>query len=430
MISTPIVFHDSIGNSGALQAALEKRSILMNVLVINAGSSSLKYQLLNPTTGELLAKGLCERIGIDGLFTYKPQLPGKEAIKAASVSMPTHNEAIQAVLNALVDEKNGVIGSMKEIDAVGHRVVHGGEKFAKSVVITDEVMQTIEECNPLAPLHNPANIIGIKACQELMPGVPMVAVFDTAFHQTMPPVAYTYALPYEYYEKDKVRRYGFHGTSHKYVSQRAADMLGKPIEQLKLISCHLGNGSSVTAIDGGKSVDTSMGFTPLAGLPMGTRSGDIDAGILEYLMNKYGYSIGEMLNILNKKSGVQGVSGVSSDFRDLEQAAEKDHHRATVALEIFEYRVRKMIAEYAAAMGGVDVVVFTAGVGENAPETRAHILHGLEFMGITCDPEKNNCRGKEQIISRDGAPVTVMVVPTNEELMIAQDTMELVLDQE
>ena len=299
----------------------------MNVLVINAGSSSLKYQLLNPTTGELLAKGLCERIGIDGLFTYKPQLPGKEAIKAASVSMPTHSEAIQAVLNALVDEKNGVIGSMKEIDAVGHRVVHGGEKFAKSVVITDEVMQTIEECNPLAPLHNPANIIGIKACQELMPGVPMVAVFDTAFHQTMPPVAYTYALPYEYYEKDKVRRYGFHGTSHKYVSQRAADMLGKPIEQLKLISCHLGNGSSVTAIDGGKSVDTSMGFTPLAGLPMGTRSGDIDAGILEYLMNKYGMDIKEMVNVLNKKSGVMGVSGVSSDFRDLEEAFEQGNER-------------------------------------------------------------------------------------------------------
>ena len=315
----------------------------MNVLVINAGSSSLKYQLLNPTTGELLAKGLCERIGIDGLFTYKPQLPGKEAIKAASVSMPTHNEAIQAVLNALVDEKNGVIGSMKEIDAVGHRVVHGGEKFAKSVVITDEVMQAIEECTPLAPLHNPANIIGIKACQELMPGVPMVAVFDTAFHQTMPPVAYTYALPYEYYEKDKVRRYGFHGTSHKYVSQRSADMLGKPIEQLKLISCHLGNGSSVTAIDGGKSVDTSMGFTPLAGLPMGTRSGDIDAGILEYLMNKYGMDIKEMVNVLNKKSGVMGVSGVSSDFRDLEEAFEQGNERAGLAVDMFNYGVKKLI---------------------------------------------------------------------------------------
>ena len=342
----------------------------MNVLVINAGSSSLKYQLLNPTTGELLAKGLCERIGIDGLFTYKPQLPGKEAIKAASVSMPTHSEAIQAVLNALVDEKNGVIGSMKEIDAVGHRVVHGGEKFAKSVVITDEVMQAIEECTPLAPLHNPANIIGIKACQELMPGVPMVAVFDTAFHQTMPPVAYTYALPYEYYEKDKVRRYGFHGTSHKYVSQRAADMLGKPIEQLKLISCHLGNGSSVTAIDGGKSVDTSMGFTPLAGLPMGTRSGDIDAGILEYLMNKYGMDIKEMVNVLNKKSGVMGVSGVSSDFRDLEEAFEQGNERAGLAVDMFNYGVKKLIGAYAAAMGGVDAIIFTAGVGENSASQR------------------------------------------------------------
>ena len=402
----------------------------MNVLVINAGSSSLKYQLLNPTTGELLAKGLCERIGIDGLFTYKPQLPGKEAIKAASVSMPTHNEAIQAVLNALVDEKNGVIGSMKEIDAVGHRVVHGGEKFAKSVVITDEVMAAIEECNPLAPLHNPANIIGIKACQQLMPGVPMVAVFDTAFHQTMPPVAYTYAIPYEYYENDKVRRYGFHGTSHRYVSLRAAELLGRDPAELKVVSCHLGNGSSLAAIDGGRCVDTSMGLTPLAGLPMGTRAGDMDVGVVEFIANKYDMTISEAVNLLNKKSGMLGLSGVSSDFRDLEQAAEKDHHRATVALEIFEYRVRKMIAEYAAAMGGVDVVVFTAGVGENSAETRAHILQGLEFMGITCDPEKNRCRGKEQIISRDGAPVTVMVVPTNEELMIAQDTMELVLDQE
>ena len=402
----------------------------MNVLVINAGSSSLKYQLLNPTTGELLAKGLCERIGIDGLFTYKPQLPGKEAIKAASVSMPTHSEAIQAVLNALVDEKNGVIGSMKEIDAVGHRVVHGGEKFAKSVVITDEVMQAIEECNPLAPLHNPANIIGIKACQELMPGVPMVAVFDTAFHQTMPEHAYLYSIPYEYYENDKIRRYGFHGTSHRYVSLRAAEILGRDPAELKVVSCHLGNGSSLAAIDGGRCVDTSMGLTPLAGLPMGTRAGDMDVGVVEFIANKYDMTISEAVNLLNKKSGMLGLSGVSSDFRDLEQAAEKDHHRATVALEIFEYRVRKMIAEYAAAMGGVDVVVFTAGVGENSAETRAHILQGLEFMGITCDPEKNRCRGKEQIISRDGAPVTVMVVPTNEELMIAQDTMELVLDQE
>ena len=398
----------------------------MNVLVINAGSSSLKYQLLNPASGELLAKGLCERIGIDGRFTYKPQLPGKEAIKEASVSMPTHSEAIQTVLNALVDEKNGVIGSMKEIDAVGHRVVHGGEKFAKSVVITDEVMQAIEECNPLAPLHNPANIIGIKACQELMPGVPMVAVFDTAFHQTMPPVAYTYALPYEYYEKDKVRRYGFHGTSHKYVSQRAADMLGKPIEQLKLISCHLGNGSSVTAIDGGKSVDTSMGFTPLAGLPMGTRSGDIDAGILEYLMNKYGMDIKEMVNVLNKKSGVMGVSGVSSDFRDLEEAFEQGNERAGLAVDMFNYGVKKLIGAYAAAMGGVDAIIFTAGVGENSASQRMAIASGLEFMGVKMDEDANKVRGEERVISAPDSKVTVLLIPTNEELMIAMDTEALV----
>ena len=398
----------------------------MNVLVINAGSSSLKYQLLNPASGELLAKGLCEHIGIDGRFTYKPQLPGKEAIKEASVSMPTHSEAIQTVLNALVDEKNGVIGSMKEIDAVGHRVVHGGEKFAKSVVITDEVMQAIEECNPLAPLHNPANIIGIKACQELMPGVPMVAVFDTAFHQTMPPVAYTYAIPYEYYEKDKVRRYGFHGTSHKYVSQRAADMLGKPAEQLKLISCHLGNGSSVTAIDGGKSVDTTMGFTPLAGLPMGTRSGDIDAGILEYLMNKYGMDITEMLTVLNKKSGVQGVSGVSSDFRDLEEAFEKGNERAGLAVDMFNYGVKKLIGAYAAAMGGVDAIIFTAGVGENSASQRMAIASGLEFMGVKMDEDANKVRGEERVISAPDSKVTVLLIPTNEELMIAMDTAALV----
>ena len=398
----------------------------MNILVINCGSSSLKYQLLNPQSGELLAKGLCERIGIDGKFTYKPQLEGKEAIKAADVAMPTHNEAIAAVLNALVDEKNGVIGSMKEIDAVGHRVVHGGEKFAKSVVITDEVMQAIEECNPLAPLHNPANIIGIKACQELMPGVPMVAVFDTAFHQTMPPVAYTYAIPYEYYEKDKVRRYGFHGTSHKYVSQRAADMLGKPIEQLKLISCHLGNGSSVTAIDGGKSVDTSMGFTPLAGLPMGTRSGDIDAGILEYLMNKYGMDIKEMVNVLNKKSGVMGVSGVSSDFRDLEEAFEQGNERAGLAVDMFNYGVKKLIGAYAAAMGGVDAIIFTAGVGENSASQRMAIASGLEFMGVKMDEDANKVRCEERVISAPDSKVTVLLIPTNEELMIAMDTEALV----
>ncbi|MBR2483996.1 MAG: acetate kinase [Oscillospiraceae bacterium] len=396
---------------------------MMNVLVINAGSSSLKYQLLNPETEQVLAKGLCERIGIDGKFTYKAD--GKQDIKAADVAMPTHSEAIKAVLDALVDAENGVVGSMKEIDAVGHRVVHGGEKFAQSVLITDEVMAAIEECNPLAPLHNPANIIGIKACQDLMPGTPMVAVFDTAFHQTMPEVAYTYALPYEYYENDKVRRYGFHGTSHKYVSARAAAMLGKPIEELKLVSCHLGNGSSVTAVDCGKSVDTSMGFTPLAGLPMGTRCGDIDAGIMEYLMKKYDMNISEMLNVLNKKSGVQGISGVSSDFRDLEAAKSEGNHRAELALDSFHYNVKKLIGSYAAAMGGVDAVIFTAGVGENGIGDRAEIVKGLEFMGIKLDAEKNKVRGQETVISADDSAVKVLLIPTNEELMIAQDTAAL-----
>ena len=393
----------------------------MNILVINAGSSSLKYQLLNPDTQEVLAKGLCERIGIDGKFTYKPA--GMDPIKDADVAMPTHSEAIQTVLHALVDETNGVIGSMKEIDAVGHRVVHGGEAFSGSVLITDEVMAALEECIPLAPLHNPANITGIKACVDVMgKDVPQVAVFDTAFHQTMPPVAYTYALPYEYYEQDKVRRYGFHGTSHKYVSQRAAAMLGKPLEDLKLISCHLGNGSSITAIDHGKSVDTTMGFTPLAGLPMGTRSGDLDAGILEYLMNKHGYNIDQMLDVLNKKSGVLGISGVSSDFRDLEDAAPKGNQRAQLALDVFHYSVKKYIGSYAAAMGGVDAIIFTAGVGENGPDTRAEAVSGLEFMGVKLDPEKNNTRGKEVDIAADDSKVRILVIPTNEELMIAMDT--------
>jgi acetate kinase len=398
----------------------------MNVLVINAGSSSLKYQLMDPNTGDVLAKGLCERIGIDGKFTYKPQVAGKEKLDAIDVAMPTHAEAIEAVLNALVDSKNGVIGSMKEIDAVGHRVVHGGEAFASSVVINDEVMAAIEECNALAPLHNPANIIGIKACQAQMPGVPMVAVFDTAFHQTMPAKAYTYAIPYEYYEKDKMRRYGFHGTSHRYVSQRCAEILGKPIEELKIVSCHLGNGSSITAVDGGKSVDTSMGLTPLAGLPMGTRSGDMDAGIMEYIMKKYDLSMADMMTTLNKKSGVLGISGVSSDFRDLDNAAAQGNQRAALAVEVFEYGVRKMIAEYAAAMGGVDAVIFTAGVGENSADMRLRFVDGLQFMGIEIDPEKNNFRGEERIVSPDGAKVKVLVIPTNEELMIAKDTAELV----
>ena len=391
----------------------------MNILVINAGSSSLKYQLLNPETQQVLARGLCERIGIDGKFTYKPE--GKQAVKEADVAMPTHNEAIKAVLDALVDPANGVISSMQEIDAVGHRVVHGGEKFAKSVLITDEVMAAIEECNPLAPLHNPANIIGIKACQALMPETPMVAVFDTAFHQTMPPAAYMYALPYEYYEKDKVRRYGFHGTSHKYVTQRAAAMLGRPIEELKLISCHLGNGSSIAAVDGGRSVDTSMGFTPLAGLPMGTRCGDIDAGILQYLMNKYGMDIDKMLNVLNKKSGVEGLSCVSSDFRDLEAAAGKGDSKADLAQKKFAYEVRKYVGAYAAAMGGMDAVIFTAGVGENDKTIRSMVCEGLDYMGLKLDA----VRGRETVISAVDSKVKVLLIPTNEELMIAIDTAAL-----
>ncbi len=396
----------------------------MKVLVINAGSSSLKYQLLDTNTQEVLAKGLCERIGIDGKFTYKA--PGKPTVDAADVSMPTHAEAIQAVLTALVNPNGGVISSMKEIDAVGHRVVHGGETFACSVKIDDKVMAALEENVPLAPLHNPANITGIKACIAVMgPDVPQVGVFDTAFHQTMPPVAYTYALPYEYYEQDKVRRYGFHGTSHRYVTQRAADMLGKPIDSLKLISCHLGNGSSIAAVCNGRSVDTSMGFTPLAGLPMGTRSGDLDAGIMEYLMNKHGMDIKEMLNVLNKKSGMQGLSGVSSDFRDLGAAAESGNKRAALALEMFSYNVKKYIGAYAAAMGGVDAIIFTAGVGENDGAQRMAIASGLEFMGVKMDADANNIRGKEAIISAIDSKVKVLLIPTNEELMIALDTAEL-----
>ena len=398
----------------------------MNILVINAGSSSLKYQLLNPETGELLAKGLCERIGIDGKFTYKPQVEGKAKLDAVDVAMPTHSEAIQAVLDALVDKDNGVIGSMKEIDAVGHRVVHGGEAFNKSVLITDDVLQAVEDCIPLAPLHNPANLTGIRACQKVMPGVPMVAVFDTAFHQTMPARAYMYALPYAYYENDKVRRYGFHGTSHKYVAGRAAAMLGKKPEELKLISCHLGNGSSVAAVDGGKSVDTSMGFTPLAGVPMGTRSGDLDAGVLQYLMNKYGMSIDEMLNVLNKKSGVEGLSGVSSDFRDLESAAAQGNEKAALAQEKFAYEVKKYVGAYAAAMGGVDAIIFTAGVGENDKAVRAMVCEGLEYMGVKLDAEANNTRGKETVISAADSKVKVLLIPTNEELMIAMDTAAIV----
>ena len=396
----------------------------MKVLVINAGSSSLKYQLMDTDTRDVLAKGLCERIGIDGRLTHK--VPAKDLKHEADIPMPTHAEAIQSVLDALLSDAHGVIRSVSEIDAVGHRVVHGGEEFAGSVFIDGTVMGALEKCIPLAPLHNPANITGIKACQSVMPGVPMVGVFDTAFHQTMPERAYLYALPYEYYKNDQVRRYGFHGTSHRYVSGRAAAMLGRPIEELKIITCHLGNGSSIAAVDGGKSVDTSMGFTPLAGLPMGTRSGDLDAGIMEYLMNKYNLDIKEMLNILNKKSGVLGISGVSSDFRDLDDAADKGNHLAGLAVEIFNYGVKKYIGAYAAAMGGVDAIVFTAGVGENSAPNRMDIASGLEFMGVKMDAEANNVRGKETVISAADSKVKVLLIPTDEELMIAMDTAEIV----
>ena len=396
----------------------------MKVLVINAGSSSLKYQLMDTDTRTVLAKGLCERIGIDGRLTHK--VPAKDLKLEFEIAMPTHAEAIQSVLDALTSAEHGVIRNMSEIDAVGHRVVHGGEKFAASARIDADVMAALEECIPLAPLHNPANITGIKACQAVMPSTPMVAVFDTAFHQTMPARSYIYALPYEYYEKDKVRRYGFHGTSHRYVSARAAALLGKPIEELKIITCHLGNGSSVSAIDGGRSVDTSMGFTPLAGVPMGTRSGDLDAGILEYLMNKYGMDIKEMLNVLNKKSGVLGISGVSSDFRDLEEAAKAGNDRAQLALDSFQYSVKKLVGAYAAAMGGVDAIVFTAGVGENSAGQRLAIASGLEFMGVKMDADANNIRGKEAVISAADSKVKVLLIPTNEELMIARDTAEIV----
>lgn len=395
----------------------------MKILVINAGSSSLKYQLMDSQTHDVLAKGLCERIGIDGRLTHK--VPERDDYKA-DISMPTHGEAIEAVLEALVSPAHGVISDVKEIDAVGHRVLHGGMAFTESCIVDDACIAAIQECIPLGPLHNPANLMGIEACQRVMAGTPQVAVFDTAFHMTMPEKAYTYAIPYEYYEKDKVRRYGFHGMSHRYVSARAADMLGKPAKDLKIITCHLGNGSSLAAVKGGKCVDTTMGLGPLAGFPMGTRSGDIDATILEYLMGRYGYDIKEMLNILNKKSGVLGISGVSSDFRDIGAAAEQGNHRAQLALDVFYYSVKKFIGSYAAALGGVDAVVFTAGVGENDPSARMAIASGLEYMGIKMDEDANNVRGKEAVISAPDSKVKVLLIPTNEELMIAMDTAELV----
>ena len=395
----------------------------MNILVINCGSSSLKYQLINSETEGVLAKGLCERIGIDGMLTYQPEGGEKEK---SEIAMPTHTEAINAVLAALTNEKSGVIKSLSEVGAVGHRVVHGGEKFTSSCLINDESMKAIEECNDLAPLHNPANLIGIRACQELMPGVPMVAVFDTAFHQTMPDVAYTYGIPYEYYEKYKVRRYGFHGTSHSYVSKRTAEIVGKPYDQMKIIVCHLGNGASISAVNCGKSVDTSMGLTPLEGLVMGTRSGDLDPAIIDFVGKKEGLSLDEMNEVLNKKSGMLGISGVSSDGRDLEAAAETGNKRAQLALDVFDYRVIKYIGAYAAAMNGVDAIVFTGGIGENAIPVREAVVKSLGYLGITLEEEANQTRGENKIISTPDSKVTVAIVPTNEELAICQETAELV----
>jgi len=396
----------------------------LNILVINAGSSSLKYQLIDMTSNTVLAKGLCERIGIDGSrLTHTPN--GGEAIVIES-PMSSHADAIKLVIAALVDKNHGVIGEMSEIGAVGHRVVHGGEFFKQSVVIDADVKKAIEACVELAPLHNPPNLIGIGACEEVMPGVPQVAVFDTAFHQTLSQEAYMYAIPYEYYQKYKIRKYGFHGTSHKYVSQRAAAMLGRPLDELKLVTLHLGNGSSISAVDKGKSIDTSMGFTPLAGVPMGTRSGDIDPAIVLFLMDKENLSIDEINNILNKKSGVAGVSHVSSDFRDIEAAAKDGNDLAALAEKLFVYNVKKYIGTYASVMGGVDAIVFTAGIGENNTSMRMALTKDLEFMGIEIDAEKNSIRGKEIDISADGAKVRALVVPTNEELMIAKETLEIV----
>ena len=396
----------------------------MKILIINAGSSSLKYQFMDSDSGEVFAKGLCERIGIDGRLTHK--VPGRDNF-TADIPMPTHNEAIHAVLDILVDPEKGVIGSVDEIDAVGHRVLHGGAEFTKSCIIDDRCIEAIRRCIPFGPLHNPANLMGIKACMEAMPSKKQVAVFDTAFHMTMPPKAYIYAIPYQYYEKDGVRRYGFHGTSHRYIAGQTLKLLGreKNPEGTRIISCHLGNGSSLAAIVDGKVADTSMGLGPLAGFPMGTRSGDIDATILEYLMGIYGYDIKEMLNILNKKSGVLGISGVSSDFRDLTKAAAEGNGRAQLALEKFMYEVKKYIGAYAAAMGGVDAIVFTAGVGENDGEMRYKIASGLEYMGVKMDPSKNGIRGKTAELSTPDSKVRVFVIPTNEELMIAMDTANL-----
>ena len=396
----------------------------MKTLVINCGSSSLKYQLIDMATEDCMVQGLVERIGIEGsILTQKVEGKDKYVINS---DIKDHKEAIRLVLEALVDPVHGVIKSMDEISAVGHRVVHGGEKYSDSVLINDEVLQSIKDCIVLAPLHNPPNVIGIEACKELMPNTPMVAVFDTAFHQTMPKHAYICPLPYELYEKYGVRKYGFHGTSHKYVSNKVVEAMGKDIRDLKIITCHLGNGCSLAAVKNGKSIDTSMGFTPLAGVMMGTRSGSIDPSVISFLIEQHGYTIEEIDELLNKKSGVLGIPGVSSDFRDVLAAGEAGNERAKLALEIFYYKVRTQIAAYAGAMGGVDVIVFTAGIGENSSITRREILRGLEFFGFTINDEKNELRGHIQEISNEDSKVKVYVVPTNEELMIARDTAKLV----
>ncbi|WP_029453279.1 acetate kinase [Clostridium algidicarnis] len=395
----------------------------MKVLVINCGSSSLKYQLIDMTNEKSLAQGLVERIGIEGsILTQKVEGRDKYIVKEP---MNDHKDAISIVLNALVNKESGVISSMDEINAVGHRVVHGGEKYSKSVIIDETVMKELEECAKLAPLHNPPNIIGINACKELMPQTPMVVVFDTAFHQTMPEKAYMYALPYELYKENKIRKYGFHGTSHKYVSKVASECMNKDLKDIKMITCHLGNGASIAAINDGVCVDTSMGFTPLAGIVMGTRCGDIDPAIVTYLIKEVGYSVEETNNILNKKSGVLGLSGVSSDFRDIENAVGEGNKRAALALDVFNYRVKQTIGSYAASISGLDCLVFTAGLGENSPDTREAICDGLEFLGVKIDKEKNNVRGKVTEISASDSKVKVFVIPTNEELMIARDTKEL-----
>ena len=397
----------------------------MKVLVLNCGSSSLKYQLIDMENEEVLCVGLVERIGIEGSI-LKQEKDGVEGKYIVEQPMKNHEEAIKLVLDAVVDPTYGGVKDIKEVEAVGHRVVHAGEKFAKSVVITDEVEAALKECIDLAPLHNPANIMGIDACKAILPGVPMVAVFDTAFHQTMPKKSYLYGLPHELYTKYGVRRYGFHGTSHKYVSQRAAEMLGKDIKDLKIITCHLGNGASIAAVDGGKCVDTSMGFTPLEGLIMGTRCGDIDAAILPFLMRKENLNADQLDAIMNKQSGVYGMTGISSDFRDIEDAAHNGDEKAQVALDAYAQRVKKYIGSYAAEMNGVDAVVFTAGVGENGIDMREMIASNMEFLGMKLDKEANKVRGKERVISTEDSAVKILLIPTNEELMIARDTLALV----